>query len=443
MNHYPNVVNPRDPFHIKVNRWKSGQSRYTSGDVVRGSVIVDPCHRPQRILIHFKGREKFAIVKKQGNSHRTYREKVPFFEATLEVFSSPTRGQSYDIVGKGIANNNKVELPFQFEFPHTVQLHPPGWRGDNAKGRFKKRAGFHSEAGFPLPPTYAYFGSSAQQVVEYYLEASLYTDSRYHPHHTVRQLLPYYPANPILAEDITAKIAPFRRDMSLNCQTFRLDPNYDPNEGIIKRMKHSWHKHDPSTPYALFRAAVNVPQVASAESLPQAITVSFEHIRRSDIVLEPPPVYLTQVRVRLISGLNVRVPYTSLFSSDSDLTDSHTQKLVLLNRFFTSPGMLLYDGMSFAKFGKRRAGELPPSAPTFSSYGLNLKHTIEVVLWVECAGEKFEILACKGAIEIRSGATLADVERVQTASTAEDIVEESIENTVPPPYEPPPYQSEA
>jgi hypothetical protein len=156
---------------------------HTTGSPVRGRVRVDPSKRPQRVSIAFRGREKCSITRRNGNRSTTYKEKPAYFAYELDLFSSATGGASYDIVSYGITEDNKVDLAFEFHFPDTMQIqHPPSmWR---ESGQFTYHLG-------ELPPSYHYHESYSadEQIVEYYLEARLYTESQIMPTIEVRQLV--------------------------------------------------------------------------------------------------------------------------------------------------------------------------------------------------------------------------------------------------------------
>lgn len=430
LSRYPNLKT--GPMYIEVQLPTPSQgSRYASGDVVRGTIRVSPKTRPQRIVVHFKGRTKFAITRRNGNGTTTYSHKIPFFSYSLVLFSSSTAGQSYDILGLGVTPDDRVELPFEFAFPHIIELEPPK--------TFRERVGFEHKAGHALPPTYFYSGSSNVQIVEYYIEAEMWTEHKFVVAKTVRQPVPFNPAGPTIPDDIVELIQD--RRFTVRCQTHRLDPNYDPNEGRLARIKQHWKKNDPATPKAIFTILAQVPHVASIDSLLPSISLSLIHTERSDIMPEAPPVYIRQISVQLISTLNVRVPHNSLFFGSDDILDRHQKKLYLLHRRLPAPGWLMYDGMRFDDLGRRISCESPPDAPDFASYGLNLKHVIEVTLEIECAGENFDVLGCRGPVIILPEAKEVVDHAVGTLAMnpVEDILDTDAE-AMPPPYESPPYQ---
>jgi hypothetical protein len=320
--------------------------------------------------------------------------KIPFFQYSLELFSSTTDGQSYDILSRGVNADNKVELPFEFVFPDQVELDPP----KEFTKEFKEVKGFEREKGFTLPPTYEYTGSSTcEQVVEYYLQAEIFTDHRLIVEKQVRQPLPFAPPGPVLLEGDMAYVQ--TRPMNVECRTHRLDPNYDPNEGALSRLKNRIKKNDSSTPSASFTILAQIPKTVSKDSLLRLITISLVHKDRSDNVIDPPPVYLREIRVRLLSTIHVRMPTSNISYIDGNMYDSHTSKQHLIDRRFEDP-ILIYDGMRIDNLGRRNMGEMLPQYSDFTSYGLILTHSIEVNMGLVCAGEKTDIVACRGPVTI-------------------------------------------
>lgn len=184
---------------------------FTSGDVIRGRVRVTPTSRPQRIVIHFKGRSKSSIVKRSGNSSHTYADKVSLFSHSLELFRSEQWGQSYDIANHGINESGWVMLPFEFTFPDKVELDPSQSEVNNQRQRpqYRERAGFECKAGHPLPPTYQHNkGARCEQYVEYFLEALSYASAlKYPSSDIVRQPLRFMPPQPLLEEDTSQLIS--------------------------------------------------------------------------------------------------------------------------------------------------------------------------------------------------------------------------------------------
>ncbi|KAF2662371.1 hypothetical protein K491DRAFT_752985 [Lophiostoma macrostomum CBS 122681] len=411
---YPN--NKLRPVYIVVEPLSPGPC-FTAGDVIRGTVRVNPTSRPQRVVINFKGRSKFAIARNNRNSSSPYREKVLLFSYSLELFSSETRGQSYDILNFGVNEHNRVELPFEFTFPSQVH---------------KEAFGFECKAGHALPPPFLHYDLKHDQVVEYYLEAELFNGpTRFSPAETARLSIRFMPPDPVLLEENTQLVR--SPQASRRFQTHRLHPNYDPNEGLLKRIRFGMKKDDEGTPYADITVKGNIHRTVAINAMFRSMSISFAHKTRSPTIAEPPAVFLHEIRVRLRSTVYVRVPCIGL-TGERDIHDTLYRKFTLLNRRFDrGQGVPVYDGLSLQdlKHGtpQMRMDETQPDAPDFQSYGLNLMHNIELMIWLECAGEKREVMLCNAPIKIVSGVSPAEQEAVQ------DIVRRAEEDAIegPPP----------
>ncbi|KAJ4348596.1 uncharacterized protein N0V89_009974 [Didymosphaeria variabile] len=374
---------------------------------------------------------KCAITRSNGQSSTTYKEKPEFFSRTLELYSSPTGGQSYDIVCalQGVTEDNRVELPFEFTWPERTELSPGS--------KWLPNPSFEHECGGPLPPTY-YRGSSNEQLVEYFLEARLYTGGRYNAAQEVRCPLNYRPS-PSIPSPIPQ--VPDARTIysrtGIIARTHRLHPEYDPDEGWRARIKHSWNKDKDTTPYANYKIDVSCPSVVTSGQ-PVILSLSLVHLERSKDIPDPPPVYLRRISVRLSSCLRVRIPSRSLFGS-SDMDESHNDKHIFLEKSFNmGEGLLMYDGMTAT------TAEVPLRlAPAFSTYGLELTQKLKVELWGECAREKFRftpiqgpilVVACGNAPSLPPPPTPAhkDAKATESAAEAPPSMEE---DTAPPPYQ--------
>lgn len=109
-----------------------------------------------QVNISFRGRMKCAITRSNGQSSTTYKEKPEFFHRTVELFTSSTGLPSYDILSRGITDDDRVELPFEFIWPERTELSPgEKWR---ASPLFAHRPEGR------LPPTYIRSGSNIQLV---------------------------------------------------------------------------------------------------------------------------------------------------------------------------------------------------------------------------------------------------------------------------------------
>lgn len=382
---------PRQPIYISV---PSGPSNiYTSNDPFHGVVRVNPKSRCQRVTITFRGRTKCSITMTSGNGTTTYKEKPDFFSYTLELFSAETQDESYDILKLGITEDNRVELPFYFQWPEKIELSPGK--------KWTKSRWFEHEKGGPLPPSYKYTTFRGNnQSVEYLLEAKLYINSRSLPQIEVQCPLIFRPPRPSNVPGLSPTTQILRpiskqlRERGTFIRTHRFHPNYDPNRGLRGKIKEKWTKNNTTTPTVNFRLEPTFPSTIAAGE-PVNFTLSLTHLSRSDEIVEAPPIYLRRVLVQLISQLHIRVPHNSMFHSDDDLTEKYDDRITLMNRVFEGEGVMIYDGLPV----KTKTFPLG-IAPQFRNWGLSLGHMVEVRVWGECGKESFATAPAKGKVSI-------------------------------------------
>lgn len=413
---------PQGNLYISVSTEQSHV--YHSGDVIRGVVRVHPRTRPLRVNIAFRGRMKCSITISSGSSAATYGKKPEFFLHTLELFSSATR--SYDITGLGITQDDRVEIPFEFQFPERTELNP------GSKWAEHRSARFDSEAGGLLPPTYKKLTGGNDILVEYFLEAKLFQTSKFTHDCKVRHPVTFRPAPPRGILDSLPLVHTNRPSVTQNhrgiwIRTHRLHPDYDPNEGLQDRIKHRLTKSRTTTPFVSFKIDVSYPEVLVSDD-PMLLTLSLEYMERSKDIPDSPPIYLRRVRVRLLSITHVRIPRPSSIVSNNELYDKHNGKKDLLDIHFSQgDGQLLFDGL------RLRSEYIPMGiAPTFQTYGIALDYAIEIHVWGECAKERFEkTLVPRGKVLI--------VSRPRSPGVGEEIgVEQppaAEEDAAPPPYQ--------
>jgi hypothetical protein len=396
---------------------------YTSGDIISGTVRVTPTSRPWRVAITFKGLHALKILGSRlaEDQHRDIvKEETLFFTHTLELFSGDTAGPSYDIIKLGIAEDGNVELPFTFTFPYTVELRP--------KNTFTPMREFEHRLGHLLPPTYTYEppGSSLGTVdlrVEYFLEAQLCTKQKWSPETTMRQDLLYRPPKPASLSLNTGNIAYQVRDQVI--RTHRLNPNYNPDEGILKKLKHGITKNAGSTPMVSFKISANVPRIASIlNDLP--ISLPLVWLDCSPQYTNHPSIHIRRICVRLVSSASARVCHTEFLSGTEEYYALHKGETVLFDRKFTGLGEILYDGLLLRDLGLVELGV--NVVPGFKTFGLGVKYKIEVRLLMECVKEKFDLVACYGVIEIMSNV------RVECEVESAVVQNEEEEEVAPPAY---------
>ena len=93
-------------------------------------------------------------------------------------------------------------------------------------------------------------------------------------------------------------------------RTHRLDPRYDPDKGILKKIKYGITKHAGSSPMVSFRISANVPRIASIlNDLP--ISLSLVWLERVPQYTTHPSIYTRRICVCLVSSASARVCHIS------------------------------------------------------------------------------------------------------------------------------------
>jgi len=404
------------PIYIDVLPPPSNRGRFTTGNAIQGTVRVDPRQRPQRIVLNLIGRTKFGITKFSAGvgAAQVISQTVVLFYQRLDLFSSEGDTQSYDIVnmGNGIEEDGKIALYFEFKMPGRVER--------NSGLKFKEKHGFEMREGGVLPPSYFRMDSMCPRLVEYYLEALLYKRNKQEADDTVRQPILYCPPSTRVEEAAIGRYIPtatYLQTRGTRCQTEDLLPADERNteNGLLEKIKHRWRRDYLSTPHAVFRVLAKVPEKAIIGNV-IPIELTLEHLERSPEVIDPPTIYLKEVRVSLTSALHVRVAHPSMLTGEDLSTTKETARDTFVIRFDQKKRQILYNGLKLEDLGMQRLDNVVPG---FSSYGLYLQWGIQVKLIVQCANLDFNIEACNGPIAFLSG-----------LRSSEDI-----ENL--PPYEPP------
>ncbi|OSS51924.1 hypothetical protein B5807_03112 [Epicoccum nigrum] len=396
------INNKRLPIYIDL---QSTSDFFTDNDAVRGSVRVHPTERPRRIKIEFEGLCKTKIVEGSGNAKKTYKERPQLFLTSLLLFNSETHGESYDIVNRGIEEDGKVTLPFEFSFPSQVTTAPPIW--------YKPREGFEHEAGHPLPPTLHH----TDNVVEYLLKVSVY--KKEHWPEVIALSLPFRPASTMISPSVLVR-PPWNTTLSIRTQ--QLNPRNAQDPGILTKLKWSaLPKYHDTVPEASWKLAAQCPyQLIVGKQIP--ISFSFQHIKHTSEMSEVPPVYIREIRVKVTSILAVRVPYQGM-TSNRDIVEDFPCDIIA--RSFPGHGQVMYDGFQLSELGPL---VLPRTTlPSCKSYGLRLRYRIKVILSGECAGKSFTRDALRDACEVvmpqRPGGDASVAAPLETAGGATQVEE--------------------
>lgn len=358
-------------------------SHYTSGDVIRGTLRVHPTVRPSAVKISFKARCKVKIIVQHGNNNRsTYKGKTELFSYGLKLFESSHISGSFDIVNKGIAEDGKVELPFEFAFPNSVELKPGA--------HYKESKGFEHKPGHPLPPSLCMEFSKTGCMVNYWLEAQVFGESG----QMINHVLPFRPSAPPIDHTVLIPTPNYGRQAYFSSR--KLHPDYDPNEKFFRRIKNSLTAGPNETSWAKWNLVALVPStLLIGAQVP--VEISFQHLERSKELLDVPPVFIRRAQVKLLPRLTTRVPYQG-FTHDRDIGEFREEKRVLIDKEFPENSTLLYDGLQFSGLGSVR---IPKSqCPSFRTYGARLEYIIQVRIKAECATESVDVLACHGGCEL-------------------------------------------
>ncbi|PSN74088.1 hypothetical protein BS50DRAFT_7539 [Corynespora cassiicola Philippines] len=416
-----------DPFDRPVQDLRA---RYTSGDVVRGAVRIQPTSRPQRISISFRGRTDMTmeIIRMPGsrldNFSGSYQETVELFKYDLDLFTSA--GESgYDIVNMGIAADGRVELPFAFKFPHAVEIVPPK--------EYLPNPGFEHQVGHRLPPSYHFSGPHGYRVeTEYWLEAFVYGFSKADPEQKVKHGVWYQP--PTLSPQPLGELVrlPSKR---VAVRTPRLDPDRGKEEGLLAKWQIHRKKGQSTTPFAAFDLSVNIAPVFIAGAL-LPIKMSLEHLERSPELIDPPTLYLRRMKISLVSKAGFRLRSHAI-GNRGDYEESREDLITIIDkRFLKGPGELIYDGQNLNELATVRTSEV--TAPSFKSFSTSVQYFLEVKFWIECGKEERIITPDRHAIHIVSG--VVTEEHLNQAMVTAAISEPEDEMAPPPAYAPPAYE---
>ncbi|KAF3010046.1 hypothetical protein E8E13_011516 [Curvularia kusanoi] len=382
---HPKPSNKRLPIYIDLER---PHDYFTGGDPVRGTVRVHPTERPHSIKIIFEGLCKIKIKEGSGKSERTYKDQMQFFTVALVLFNSETNGESYDIVNRGIEEDGKVALPFATTFPHEVAEDP--------NTHYKPRQGYEHTKGYPLPSTVHY----EEHIIEYSLKVYVYKKLARVPEEIIFLTLPFRPSPPPPTPN--ALVQPFHpRRSKLTIKSQLLNPENPQHPDVLTKLKWATRsKYYNTIPEASWMLNAQCPyRLVAGQPIP--ISFSFPHSGCTPERSEEPTVYIRQVRVKLTSILEARIPYIGL-TGERDIVKDYPRDVI--SKVWLGQGRALRDGLRLAELGPLTLPSTTP--PSFKSYGLRLHYRIKVVVEGECAGESFAMDVLRDVCEVvfeRSG----------------------------------------
>ncbi|KAJ4325401.1 hypothetical protein N0V94_000743 [Neodidymelliopsis sp. IMI 364377] len=401
----------QNPLYIDLS--SNSKHIYTAGDIVHGIVRVDPALRPQNISIVFKGLSLLYDKDLEGC-------KTELFRFSTALFTSSGTGENYDILRQGTAHDGKVELPFQFIFPHTVVQAPPAEREWHYSKDSMGHPRFQHSPGFPLPPSCTTLMNAEVAVapgVSYYLEARAGSSLR------IRQTVQFAPPAPeydlaLLQPNLDFGTSlPKQQCRYKFIRTRKLLPGYSEKGNKLSKMRDFLVEKElffgletfSEIPFYRFNALATPPRVIVIGS-DFPIHITLQHLDRSSSVPEPPALFLRRVRVQVISTYETFVPQPKkAVNCAVEHIDRAQSSITLMDKTFGSKeGEPLQDGLDLAKFGGLRILKSDERiVPSFSSYGLTLEHEIQVEVWGECVKNEWSGIICKDRIQFVSGWTFS------------------------------------
>lgn len=403
-----------NPLYIDV--FSDVKHVYTAGDIVHGVVRIEPTVRPQSVSIIFKGISILYDKDLEGC-------KTEFFRLEQELFTSAGTGENYDILRQGTADDGKVELTFQFTFPHVAVQTPPAGRKWHYTKDSYGHPRFQHLPGFALPPnctTLMNVDMAVAPGISYYLEARADSSIR------VRQEVKFTPPAPEYDLSLLQPNLDFGTSLpKQQCRykfirTRKLLPQYmEKKSNRLSKMKDFLVEKElffgletfSEIPFYRFNVLATPPRViVMGSDFP--IHVSLQHLDRSASILEPPPLYLRRVRVQIIATYETFVPQMANSVNHRVEHIDRVQRTITLidKKFSNGDGKAFQDGLNLAEVVELRVSKTDERLiPSFSSYGLALEHEVQVEIWGECVKNEWSGIVCKDKVQLVSGWTFSHV----------------------------------
>ncbi|KAI8942127.1 hypothetical protein NX059_000218 [Plenodomus lindquistii] len=390
-----------NPLYIQI---LDPKSRYTFGDRIEGIVRIDPTVRPRNVTIVFSG---FALF----HDKEAVPAKPKFFEFSEKLFVSTGAGENFDILRHGTADDGRVELPFGFSFPHSVTLAPPSDRSWWYHKDDFNHPRFQHSPGFLLPPSCSpvnpAVGSILSPRILYNLEARVDNTLK------VRQDLFFIPPAPEYDLALLEPNLNFGLALPKHCcrykliRTRKLLPGYSESSKLGKLRDKLVDKElffglesFAEVPYVRFNLFTTPPRIIVI-GRPFPITVTVQHLERSDSIPTPPVLHLRRLRVQLHSAFHTFLPILlNAKKGARELVDVTRDTTTLVDKKIDKlDGKTLYDGLDLSDIEPIRItnDELLPS---FTSYGMAMEFELQVELWGECADREFSGITCLQKVQI-------------------------------------------
>ncbi|KAL6705145.1 hypothetical protein ACN47E_007250 [Coniothyrium glycines] len=389
----------------------ASQQSYAAGETVQGHVRVDPKVKPTHISITFKG---YSVIHKKDATGIT----INLFTASRPLFESTGAGENFDILRKGTSEDGKVELPFDFTFPHTVDLPPPADRTWHHSQDTYNHPRFQHSPGFPLPPTCSSSSASANVLtprIVYLLEARMESSLPDGPA-IIRHELTYVPPAPNYHPMLLQPDLNFPIDLPKHLCHYKFVRTRKLYPGYAQRSKAS-RLRDTLVDKELFFGLETVGEIPHARfnyfATPARVlilgaqipmTMTLQHLERSASLVDPPALFLRRVRVHLVSVLSIFVPnLKTAKKTRKEEIDVARETIVLMDtKFEKGSGHPLTNGLQFSELGDvtLKGNEKHKLLPSFTSYGLTLEYELQVDIWGECADREFAGIACKSRVQV-------------------------------------------
>lgn len=381
-------------------------TEYTCGQLVAGSVRVDPTLRPLRISVSLKGYSVFHDQVGPG-------VKASFFDYSKDIFISEGAHENFDILRRGTATDGKVELPFDFVFPNTVWLAPPSDRNWHHHADSHDHPRFQHSPGFLLPPSLPLELVSDSQLTPrtiYSVEACM--DSTV-PRMTVHQELKFIPPAP----EYDLSLLEPRLELGTRLpkqfskykliRTRKLLPNYAKSSRrekikdlLVEKELFFGLETLSEVPFVKFNILATPARVlVLGEPLPLTFTV--QHLDRSSSLPHPPDLFARRIRVQILSSIHIFVPRPSHMKGTGKEHSEILRDLITLfdRKFDEGSGLMLHDGLQLSELGDVKLTH-PKLLSSFTSYGLALEYELRVDVFGECATHEFSGIVCKTEIQI-------------------------------------------
>jgi hypothetical protein len=399
----------QNPLYIDV--FSDAKHVYTAGDLVHGVVRVDPTARPQNVSIVFKGIS--VLYGKHAGC------KTELFSLEQGLFTSSGAGENYDILRQGTAADGRVELTFQFTFPHVAVETPLAGRSWHYSKDSYGHPRFQHSPGFPLPPSCTTLMKTEVAVtsgVSYYLEAKADSSLR------IRQEVKFMPPAPEYDLSLLQPNLDFGTTLPKQQCRYKfirtrklLPPTTEQRNSKLSRMKDFLVEKElffgietfDEIPFYRFNVLATPPRVIVIGSdFPLHITL--QHLDRSASVPGPPPLFLRRVRVQVVSTYETFVPqpHNSVTRGAEHIDRAQRTTTLLDTKFNTGDGLKLEDGINIANLGELQIHkEDDRFVPSFSSYGMTLEHELQVEMWGECVKNEWSGIVCKEKVQLVSAWT--------------------------------------